>query len=267
LLRKQLHYEWHWFWATVNGEIGNNGAHSIDVCRWALGQDRPPPRALSIGGRFAFNDAGETPNTQLALLDYQPAPLLCEIRNVKAAKGPDTLGKFRNLGQGVVIDCEGGYFAGDSSGGALFDRQGRKLKEFRDDRKPQEFALSVSHVGNWVAAIRSRKAGDLHAEALDGHLSAACSHMANASYRIGRLASPQVIQEMIQGNRELSDAFDRCRQHLQSNGVDLATAQAVAGPWVTLDPTQERFVGELADQANEVSRRPYRAPFVVPAVS
>ena len=91
--------------------------------------------------------------------------------------------------------------------------------------------------------------------------------MANASYRIGRQASPQAIQEMTRGSRELSDAFDRCREHLRSNGVDLGTEQAVAGPWVTLDPAEERFVGEMADQANEVSRREYRAPFAVPEVS
>ena len=88
LLRKQLHYEWHWFWATGNGEIGNNGIHVMDICRWALGQNQPPPRAMSIGGRFAFNDCGETANTQIALLDYQPAPLICEVRNVRAAKRP-----------------------------------------------------------------------------------------------------------------------------------------------------------------------------------
>ena len=69
LMRKQLHYEWHWFWATGNGEIGNNGVHVMDLCRWALGQNQPPPRAMSIGGRFAFNDGGETANTHLALLD------------------------------------------------------------------------------------------------------------------------------------------------------------------------------------------------------
>jgi predicted dehydrogenase len=267
LRRRQLHYEWHWFWSTGNGEIGNNGAHAIDVGRWALGQDKPPPRAISIGGRFAFSDDGETPNTQIALLDYRPAPLLCEIRNLKAAQGPDTLGKFRNIGQGAVIDCDGGYFAGNSSGGAVFDRQGRKMQEFLGDGKPRESDPSASHLANWVAAVRSRKNGDLQAEALEGHLSAACSHMANVSYRVGRQTSPQVIQEMIQGNREFSDAFERCRQHLQSNGVDLAAAQAVAGPWVTLDPIQERFVGERADQANEVSRRAYRAPFVVPEVA
>ena len=133
LMRKQLHYEWHWFWATGNGEMGNNGIHVIDISRWALGQNQPPPRAMSIGGRFAFNDCGEAANTHIALLDYQPAPLICEVRNVRASKSPDAMGKFRNQNHGIVIDCEGGYFAGDATGGALFDKQDKKIKDFPDD--------------------------------------------------------------------------------------------------------------------------------------
>jgi len=267
LTRRQLHYEWHWFWATGNGEIGNNGAHYLDIGRWALGQDRPPPRAISLGGRFSFQDAGETPNTQIALLDYQPAPLLCEVRALKAPQGPDTLGKFRNLGQGVVIDCDGGYFAGNSTSGAVFDKQDRAMKEFVGNGKRRAPEPSPAHVANWVAAIRSRKTDELNAEAREGHLSAACSHMANVSYRLGRQLPPAAIQETIRGNRDLADAFERCREHLQANGVDLATAQAVGGPWVSLDPAEERFVGELADQANQVCQRVYRPPFVVPEVS
>ena len=95
LRRRQLHYEWHWFWDTGNGEIGNNGVHMMDVCRWALGQNQPPPRAMSIGGRFAVNDAGETPNTQVALLDYQPAPLICEVRNVRTGTGATAMAYTR----------------------------------------------------------------------------------------------------------------------------------------------------------------------------
>jgi predicted dehydrogenase len=267
LLRKQLHYDWHWCWSTGNGEIGNNGAHFIDVGRWALGQNRPPPRAMSIGGRFAFDDDGETPNTQIAIFDYQPAPLICEVRNVKVAKAADAIGKFRNIRQGVVIDCAGGYFAGDSSGGSVFDTQGRKIKEFREDRQPVEWAISTAHMANFVAAVRSRNAGDLRAEAVQGHLSAACSHMANASHRIGQRSAPQAIAETIQSNRELADAFERCREHLQANGVDLAAAPAVAGPWVTWDAERECFVGEFAEQASAVSRRAYRPPFVVPEIA
>src|SRR5258706_13614121 len=184
LLRKQLHYEWHWFWATGNGEMGNNGIHVIDVSRWALGQNQPPPRAMSIGGRFGFNDCGETANTQIALFLYRPAPVICHVRNVRASESPDAMGKFRNQNSGLVIDCEGGYFAGAASGGAIFDKQGKKIKDFPDDGSSK--GLETSHMSNFVAAIRSRKAGDLAAEALQGHHSTACCHMANISYRLAQ---------------------------------------------------------------------------------
>jgi hypothetical protein len=264
-MRKQLHYEWHWFWDTGNGEIGNNGIHVIDIARWALGQDQTPPRALSIGGRFGFDDCGETANTQVALLDYRPAPILCEVRNVSAGKDAASMGKFRGRSGGVVIDCEGGYFAGDGSGGAIFDRQGKKVEDFAD--RDSSRAMEAAHLSGFVAAVRSRQASDLAAEALQGHLSTACCHMANVSHRLGKHASPEAIRASITGNAELADAFDRCREYLRENGVDLDATPATLGPWVTLDAERGRFVGDLADAANELSRRAYREPFVVPEIT
>jgi predicted dehydrogenase len=262
LLRKQLHYEWHWFWDTGNGEMGNNGIHVIDVCRWALGQDRTPPRALSIGGRFGFHDCGETANTQIALLDYRPAPLICEVRNLSAGKGAAAMGKFRGWNQGVVIDCEGGYFAGDASGGAIFDVRGKKVQDLGEGDNPK--ALELGHLSAFLAAVRSRKASDLAAEAIEGHRSTACCHMANVSHRLGKSSSPEAIRAAIRGDAEMADAFERCREYLRGNGVDLDATPATLGPWVTLDAKQGRFVGEFAGAANELSRREYRKPFAVP---
>ena len=33
------HYDWHWDFNTGNGDLGNQGIHQMDVCRWALGVD------------------------------------------------------------------------------------------------------------------------------------------------------------------------------------------------------------------------------------
>jgi hypothetical protein len=260
-----LHYEWHWFWATGNGEMGNNGIHVIDLCRWALKQDQPPPRAISIGGRLGIHDCAETANTQIAFLDYHPAPIICEVRNVRAPQAPDGIGKFRNLEQGIVVDCEHGYFSGDSSGGAVFDKQGKKIKDFPDTGESK--GLETAHLSNFVAAVRSRNSGDLHGEALQGHRSTAGCHLANISHRIGKQCSPGDIQSTIRGNSELSDAFERCREYLSNNGVDLAASPATLGPWVTFDSKQERFVGDSAKQANQLLRREYREPFVVPKIT
>ncbi len=56
------------------------------------------------------------------------------------------MGKFRNQNRGLVIDCEGGYFAGDASGGAVFDHQGKKIKDILDDGSSKK--LETSHLSN-----------------------------------------------------------------------------------------------------------------------
>ena len=64
-----IHYNWHWFWRYGTGEALNNGTHEVDVCRWALGLDYPS-RVTSNGGRYAFQDDWETPDTQVINWDF-----------------------------------------------------------------------------------------------------------------------------------------------------------------------------------------------------
>ena len=58
LMRKNLHYDWHWVWPTGTGELGNNGIYPLDACRLALRQSVLPKRVISFGGRFLFNGDG-----------------------------------------------------------------------------------------------------------------------------------------------------------------------------------------------------------------
>ena len=58
--REYFHYDWHWNWENGNGDLGNNGIHYIDGCRMALGLDYLPSKVMSIGGRFGYQDDGET---------------------------------------------------------------------------------------------------------------------------------------------------------------------------------------------------------------
>ena len=78
--------------------------------------------------------------------------------------------------------------------------------------------------------------------------------MANVSYRLGKQSPPEAIRRRSTGNGELADAFERCREYLRENSVDLDATPAVLGPWVTFDAKQERFVHEFADDANKLSR-------------
>jgi len=260
LMRKNLHYDWHWVWPTGNGDFGNNGIHFMDVCRWVLAPDKNirglAPGVMSIGGRFGYIDDGQTPNTQIVLLDYKPVPIIFEVRGLPRAKGDAAMDDYRGIRGGLVVQCENGYFAG-GDGGWAYDNDGKKIKQFTGTG-------GSGHHANFIKAVRSRKVSDLNADILEGHLSSALCHMGNVSYRLGSQASPDQIMEIIKGDKEMTDSFERFEQHLLANGVDFKSTPRILGPTLTMDIESEKFVGQFSDKANELVKRNYREPFVVP---
>ncbi|MBN2271191.1 MAG: Gfo/Idh/MocA family oxidoreductase [Sedimentisphaerales bacterium] len=256
LMRKSLHYDWHWAWPTGNGDFGNNGIHYIDVCRWFIGADKVAPRVLSIGGRFGYIDDGETPNTQIVLCDYKPASIIFEVRGLPRAKGDPAMDQFRGTRGGAVVQCEGGYFVG----GWAYDNDGKKIKQFKTTE-------GSGHHANFIKAVRSRNKSDLNAEILDGYLSTALCHMGNISYRLGKIMPPGQIAEAVKANEDLADSFDRMEDHLKANQVDFNATPRILGPALTMDPDKEIFVGDFSKEANMFLSRNYREPFVVPEIT
>ena len=254
LMRKNLHYDWHWQWPYGDGDLGNNGIHYIDVCRWALDYTTMAPRAISFGGEFLWDDDRQTPNTQVAYFDYKPAPIIFEMRNLSRKKGDKAMdATYRKTRAPVVIECEGGYYAG----GWACDNEGKRIKQFKETG-------GGGHHANFIKAVRSRKVSDLNADILQGYLSTAACHLGNISYRIGHEGSRDDIIESIKSNSVLLDAFERFQEHLLMNVVDVLATPRIMGPWVTIDAESEKFVGEFSDQANTYLSCNYRQPFVVP---
>ena len=68
-VQRAWHQSWHHFWRYSGGDIVNDASHQIDLARWLLGVDYPKS-VYSTGGRFAFPAAAETPDTQIALFDF-----------------------------------------------------------------------------------------------------------------------------------------------------------------------------------------------------
>jgi len=259
LMRKSLHYDWHWIWNTGNGDLGNQGIHEVDLCRWALGEETVAPRAMSIGGRFGYDDDGETPNTQIAILDYDSAPIIFEVRGLKSKKDAPAMDHYRNIRTGLVVECEQGYFAGGSGGGWIHDHDGSRVKQFRGTG-------GGGHAGNFIKAVRSRKVEDLNAWILKGHISSSLCHQAGISHRLGSLGRPEEIREAIEGNKDSLETFERFQTHLAANEIDLTKTPAVLGPWLKMDVEKERFVDtEERGKANKLLTRRYRKPFVVPS--
>ena len=254
LMRKNLHYDWHWQWPYGNGDLGNNGIHFIDTCRWVLGYSHLAPRVISFGGKFLWDDDRQTPNTQVAFYDYKPAPIIFEMRNLPRKKGDSAMDvTYRRIRTYMVIECEGGYYAG----GWAYDYNDKKIKQFK-------VSGGGSHHANFIKAVRSRKVSDLNADILQGHLSTALCHMGNISYRLGQTASRDDVIESVKSTKELPDAFERFQEHLLQNVVDVQKTPRILGPWLTMDSDAERFTGEFSYQANKHLSRKYRDPFVVP---
>jgi predicted dehydrogenase len=254
LMRKKLHYDWHWVWETGNGDLGNQGIHQMDIARWALGEPELSPQVLSIGGRLGYEDDGTTPNTQIVFHDYKAAPLIFEVRGLPAAADSDKMDEYRGAGIGVVIDAEGGSIVIPSYTKAIvFDKDGKEIKTYEG---------GGAHFENFIQAVRSRKASDLHADILEGHISSALCHTGNLSYQLGQSLPPEGIRDAVKANGDLAESLGRMEEHLGANKVDLHKTPLILGEMLKMNPSEERFVNN--PKANELLTREYRAPFVVP---
>jgi predicted dehydrogenase len=273
IFRDQLHYDWHWDFNTGNGDIGNQGVHEMDRARWFLGENAMPPKVVCIGGRVGYDDASNTPNTQIAYYAYEKAPLIFEVRGLPKnadlrddgpTDGGGKVGKkwsqgmddYKGARVGAVIHCEHGYVvSGSYNGGAAFDSAGKKIKSFNG---------GGDHYGNFIMAVRSRKHTDLAADIAEGHLSSALCHLANVSYRLGQKMTAAEIAEQIKGNAEYAEGFGRTVEHLKANKISLDEKNLAIGPMLAIDPKTETFIDN--DAANKLRTREYRAPFVVPEI-
>ncbi|MBI5382493.1 MAG: Gfo/Idh/MocA family oxidoreductase [Opitutae bacterium] len=261
LRRQKLHYDWHWFWATGNADIGNQGAHQMDMCRLALGQKGLPPSVMCIGGRFAQDDDAETPNTQIVVLPYEPAPLIFEVRGLPRKAGDVALDNYRGIRIGITVQCENGYFVGSAGGGWVYDNDNKRVKHF-------EGTAGATHAANFIDAVRQRRREVLNADIEEGHITAALCHCANISYRLGQDTTAEAVQEAIRSDALTRETYGRLLEHLRANQADLQKTPIVQGPCLSIVPGREAFVsnakGDLGDRANALLKDTYRAPFVVP---
>ncbi|MGO8817545.1 MAG: Gfo/Idh/MocA family protein [Terriglobia bacterium] len=241
--RNRFHYNWHWFWDTGNGDIGNQGIHQMDVARWGLGV-RFPNKVSAVGGHFMFDDDQETPNTLNAAFEFHQAgskPKILEfevrhwITNQEAGIGslgfgeaiPGFLGPPRKNAsrerREAVPGSVGNIFYGSKGYMAMSNEEFPSYRTWLGEE--QEPGPSGSREGNnwenFIHCVRSRKKEEQNAPIEEGYISCALVHLANASYRLGRT--------------------------------------------LKFDPETQRVIGD--DEANKLLEGIHRAPFVLPDVS
>jgi predicted dehydrogenase len=237
--RNRFHYNWHWFWDTGNGDIGNQGVHQMDVARWGLGV-KFPNKIAALGGHFMFHDDQETPNTLNAAFEFnqpQGAPKILEfevrhwITNQEAGIGsrgfgvpiPGFLGppsKHPHAHNEPVNGSVGDIFYGSKGYMAMSNEEFPSYRTWMGEE--QEPGPSGSREGNnwanFIHCVRTRRTEDQNAPIEEGFISCVLVHLANTSYRLGRA--------------------------------------------LHFDPETQQVIGD--EEANQLLRGTYRAPYVVP---
>jgi hypothetical protein len=224
---------------------------------------------ITFGGRYGYEDDGQTPNTSVTLFDYKKAPILFEVRGFSRSKDDPIMDSFmtttkkgvklfsewnsQNPNTANMIVCEHGFVDMDRQ--IAYDNDGVRIREFQGE--------PVNSVLNFLKAVRSRKEEDIKTTILNGHLSSSLCHMGNISYRVGKEASYEEVNDVFKKDYEVLDALDRTNQHMIANGLNLKNLPIVLGPWLHMDSKTEKFYGDYSVEANKFISREYREPFVI----
>jgi len=208
--KNRFHYNWHWFWDTGNGDIGNQGIHEMDKARWGLGV-KYPIKASAIGGHFMFDDDQETPNTLNASFEFNengktkmlefevrhwitnreyPNPMAAARRGPAGGAGGESPTPAAAAGRGAAGGGGGGTIGNlfyGSNGYMVFDNYNKYFSYIGQSQSPGPTATkNDTHFQNFIDAVRAHKRELLNCEVEEGAASTVLVHLANISYRLGR---------------------------------------------------------------------------------
>ncbi len=188
-----VHYHWHWYWNWGTGELGNNGVHAIDLCRWGLGVDYPS-RVVSSGLKLRHDDDQETPDTHVVSFEFKDA-LITWLGNSWSPRGvEDNSFGARFLGtEGSLATLDNGY--------VIYDMQNKEV-----ERNTGSGGDEV-HLADFVAAIREGRRPNADIE--EGHKTTLLCNLGNISHRIGRQLTIDPTNGHIQGDAAAAKLWAR----------------------------------------------------------
>jgi predicted dehydrogenase len=194
-------YHFRWFWDYSGGQVTNLASHQLDVVDWILGLDSLRS-VVSIGGRFALEDNGETPDTQDSLFACDRFNVSYMMRECSAGSPPYSGLEFCGTRGSLTLSRSGFRIHGDPdlppanqipgvrdghpAGGprAAPAQQGRTRTEPMEDNSGDSNAQYLAHARNFIECVRSRETPISPLPSAQ-RVAIAC-HLANLSLRLGR---------------------------------------------------------------------------------
>ncbi len=178
---------WGDYWDYGGGTLSGDAVHQFDLIRMVLG-DPAPPRAVSTsGGRYAFRDAGEIPDTEIVTFEYPEMVMTCENTTftpyMRKSNSEERMGsKWPFWPQnGERIEIYGTkqmmYLGRHGMGWQVLDKEGKIVAEDKG------YFPDKWHQPNFIDCLRSRKPPNSEIE--QAHQSGLLVHLGNISYRVG----------------------------------------------------------------------------------
>ncbi len=180
-----IHYNWHWRWLYGTGEALNNGTHEMDVCRWALDVNWPS-RVSSNGGRYAFQDDWETPDTQTISWDFAEGKTM--NWEGRSCNDYPVEGKSRGV---LIYGTEGSAFL-DGNNYIIYDKNKKIVKSAKSDEvvdptntiSGSGVGMDTAHVSNFIETVRGNQ--QLTCPIEEGYKSVILLLLGNIAWRTGR---------------------------------------------------------------------------------
>ncbi len=218
---KRSLYHFRWFWDYSGGQMTNLGAHDIDVVQWAM-QVKGPTAVASMGGRFALEDNGETPDTQDALFEYPGFTTVFSMREASAGNHGEGKLEFFGTKGSLAIDRTGfdvypdmkidpfnaiPKFSGHPAGGP--ERSTAKPEPWVEAYKMAGSSAEQLnlHVRNFLDCVKSRQRPIADIE--QGHQVTTACHLANISLRTGHKIRWNPESEEIVGDTDAAKLLER----------------------------------------------------------
>jgi predicted dehydrogenase len=170
---RRFHGNWRWFFDYGCGDLGNDGVHRMDYCRWAMGINDMPLSVSCSGGKYFFDDVQEWPDTMIVTYDYPGKVLVYEMRIWSRPR-------LHDLTEGAAIYGENGWVLLSNSSWRAYDKDNKLVKEGSQGQG------ELIHIRNFLEAMRSRNRESLNQEIRQGHISSVMCHAGNIAWRTGK---------------------------------------------------------------------------------
>ena len=189
-----VHYNWHWFWHWGGGELANNGVHTLDLCRWGLGVDVPIAVSAS-GGRYAFEDVQETPDTYAISWEFSSRQQIT-WHSLSCNRHGNKFVEFFGDNGALELDSDGGH--------RIYDARDELLEEVGGDGVGQ-----AEHVANFLDCVRNEDSERLHCGIADANASTMLCHYGNIALRVGKRITVDESNGQIVGEESAQRLWQR----------------------------------------------------------